>query len=409
MRYIHKIHINKIRHLQNIDIPIENDTYPHLILTGKNGSGKTSVLEAVANHLQNIANDPYKNFLSLEQNIKYYQDKLNSGDYGVEDERWLAYNKGQYVFYFGEVKIDFYNIDDFISKYQKGNFIIAFYQANRKVVINEPLNPTKPAIKEVWSTKEMATREFLNFLSDLKIQEALARNEKLDHEADLINTWFVDFEKLLKKVFQDDTLQLLFNYKDYSFQILTQGKTFKFTEMSDGFAAVLEIIIDLILKMQRKDTLTRAYQQEGIVLIDEVETHLHLELQRLVLPLLTQLFPNIQFIVTTHSPFVLNSIGNAVAFDLEHQQLVDDLTEYSYESLAEGYFGVRTSSSYTEMQLDKLKKLLEKETLLSSEKSELKSLIHDFDKIPEVVSPLIVGEYLRLKNKYIAVINSLEV
>ncbi|MFC2349729.1 MAG: AAA family ATPase [Capnocytophaga granulosa] len=409
MRYIHKIHINKIRHLQNIDIPIENDTYPHLILTRKNGSGKTSVLEAVANHLQNIANDPYKNFLSLEQNIKYYQDKLNSGDYGVEDERWLAYNKGQYVFYFGEVKIDFYNIDDFISKYQKGNFIIAFYQANRKVVINEPLNPTKPAIKEVWSTKEMATREFLNFLSDLKIQEALARNEKLDHEADLINTWFVDFEKLLKKVFQDDSLQLLFNYKDYSFQILTQGKTFKFTEMSDGFAAVLEIIIDLILKMQRKDSLTRAYEQEGIVLIDEVETHLHLELQRLVLPLLTQLFPNIQFIVTTHSPFVLNSIGNAVAFDLEHQQLVDDLTEYSYESLAEGYFGVRTSSSYTEMQLDKLKKLLEKETLLSSEKSELKSLIHDFDKIPEVVSPLIVGEYLRLKNKYIAVINSLEV
>ncbi len=408
-RYIHKIHINKVRHLQNIEIPIENDTYPHLILTGKNGSGKTSVLEAVANHLQNIANDPYKTFLALEPRIKHYQDQLNNGNNSVDNERRLEYDKKQYTFYFGEVKIELYNIDDFISKYQKGNFIIAFYQANRKVVINEPLNPTKPAIKEVWSTKEIATIEFLNFLSDLKIQEALARNEKLDHEADLINTWFVDFEKLLKKVFQDDALQLLFNYKNYSFQIFTQGKTFKFTEMSDGFAAVLEIIIDLILKMQRKDSLTRAYRQEGIVLIDEVETHLHLELQRLVLPLLTQLFPNIQFIVTTHSPFVLNSIGNAVAFDLEHQQLVDDLTEYSYESLAEGYFGVKTSSSYTEMQLERFEELLKKETLLSSEKSELKSLIHDFDKIPEVVSPLIVGEYLRLKNKYIAVINSLEV
>lgn len=409
MRYIHKIHINKIRHLQNIDIPIENDLYPHLILTGKNGSGKTSVLEAVANHLQNIANDPYKIFLSYEQNIKYYEDKLNYGSNSIDDKINLENYKKQYAFYFGEVNVDFYNIDDFISKYQKGEFIIAFYQANRKVVINEPLNPTKPAIKEIWSTKEIATIEFLNFLSDLKIQEALARNEKLDREADIIKTWFVDFEKLLKKVFQDEALQLLFNYKDYSFQIFTQGKTFKFTEMSDGFAAVLEIIIDLILKMQRKDTLTRAYQQEGIVLIDEVETHLHLELQRLVLPLLTQLFPNIQFIVTTHSPFVLNSIGNAIAFDLEHQELVDDLTEYSYESLAEGYFGVRTSSSYAEMQLDKLKKLLEKETLLSSEKSELKSLINDFDKIPEVVSPLIVGEYLHLKNQYMAVINSLEV
>ena len=177
MRYIHKIHINKIRHLQNINIPIEKDLYPHLILTGKNGSGKTSVLEAVANHLQNIANNPYKTFLSIEQDIKYYQNRLNNVSNSVDNERGLAFYKEQYAFYFSEVKVDFYNIDDFISKYQKGNFIIAFYEAKRKVVINEPLNPTKPAIKEVWSTKEIATREFLNFLSDLKIQEALARNE----------------------------------------------------------------------------------------------------------------------------------------------------------------------------------------------------------------------------------------
>ncbi len=386
-RYIHKIHINKVRHLQNIEIPIENDTYPHLILTGKNGSGKTSVLEAVAEHIERVVNHFDKNFLDYEDAKEYYTNK--------------------HPLFFGDISIDFYNIDDFISKYQKGNFIIAFYQTNRKVVINEPLNPTKPTIKEVWSTKEIATIEFLNFLSDLKIQEALARNEKLDHEADMINSWFVDFEKLLKKVFQDEALQLLFNYKDYSFHILTQGKTFKFTEMSDGFAAVLEIIIDLILKMQRKDSLTRAYEQEGIVLIDEVETHLHLELQRLVLPLLTQLFPNIQFIVTTHSPFVLSSISNAVAFDLEHQQLVEDLTEYSYESLAEGYFGVKTSSSYTEMQLERFKELLNKETLLSSEKNELKNLISDFDKISEVVSPLVVGAYLQLKNEHIETINSL--
>ena len=136
MRYIQKIHINKIRHLQNIDIPIENDLYPHLILTGKNGSGKTSVLQAIANHLQNIANDPYKNFLRYEQNIKYYQDILNNGSNSVNDKKGLEINKKQYAFYFGEVKVDFYNIDDFISKYQKGEFIIAFYEANRKVVIN---------------------------------------------------------------------------------------------------------------------------------------------------------------------------------------------------------------------------------------------------------------------------------
>ena len=54
------------------------------------------------------------------------------------------------------------------------------------------------------------------------------------------------------------------------------------------------------------------------------------------MPLLTKVFPNIQFIITTHSPFVLSSMPNAVAYDLEHQEVLDNLTEYSYESLAEG-------------------------------------------------------------------------
>ena len=50
--------------------------------------------------------------------------------------------------------------------------------------------------------------------------------------------WFVNFEGLLGEIFQDKDLQLYFNYKDYSFKILTKGKEFKFTELSDGFAAV---------------------------------------------------------------------------------------------------------------------------------------------------------------------------
>jgi ABC-type glutathione transport system ATPase component len=75
-----------------------------------------------------------------------------------------------------------------------------------------------------------------------------------------------------------------------------------------------------------------------LVLIDEIETHLHIELQKRILPFLTSLFPKIQFIVTTHSPFVLTSIDNAVVFDLERQQRVEDLWLYSSEALVEDYF-----------------------------------------------------------------------
>ena len=246
----------------------------------------------------------------------------------------------------------------------------------------------------------------MNFLSDLKIQEALARNENQINDADEINKWFVDFTGILHQIFLDNDLCLKFNYKDYSFRILSHGKEFKFTELSDGYAAILDIVVDLILKMQSKNSLTRAYKKKGIVLIDEVETHLHLEMQKMIMPILTKVFPNIQFIVTTHSPFVLNSLENAVAYDLEHQEVISDLPQYSYEALAEGYFGVSSESSYMKMQLEKLANLLQKGELTDSDKYEIRLLIADLDKVPESVSPNIVGDYFAIKTKYASVIKS---
>ena len=409
-RYIKNIHIKQVRHLKDINLPLEKEDYPHLMITGKNGSGKTSLLNAIANHIERIANDSYKNFESYERQIEYFEKHLKKENpqNTLSIEQQLQYYKNQYELFFGEVIVAFEDVDSLIRKYQDGNFIIAFYEAHRTIKnLQEPINPTKPELQDKWGIKQTSTQEFLKFLADLKIQEALARNEKLERDADQIREWFVNFERLLGEIFQDKDLQLYFNYKDYSFKILTKGKEFKFTELSDGFAAVLEIIVDLILKMQHKNQLTRAYKREGIVLVDEIETHLHLELQKVIMPLLTEIFPNIQFIVTTHSPFVLSSLSNAVAFDLEHQEIIEDLTEYSYESLAEGYFGVKTASSYMGMQLDRLEELLKKEMLSLSEKTELKDLICDFDKIPEVVSPKIIGRYLQLKNQHFAKINAL--
>lgn len=240
----------------------------------------------------------------------------------------------------------------------------------------------------------------------MKIQEALARNENQINDADEINKWFIDFTEILRQIFQDNDLRLKFNYKDYSFRILSHGKEFKFTELSDGYAAILDIVVDLILKMQSKNSLTRAYKKKGIVLIDEVETHLHLEMQKMIMPILTKVFPNIQFIVTTHSPFVLNSLENAVAYDLEHQEVISDLPQYSYEALAEGYFGVSSESSYMKMQLEKLSNLLQKGELTDSDKYEIRLLIADLDKVPESVSPNIVGDYFAIKTKYASVIKS---
>lgn len=92
---------------------------------------------------------------------------------------------------------------------------------------------------------------------------------------------------------------------------------FDFNELSSGYAAVLDIVVDLIIRMESQTERRFDFSVAGIVLIDEIETHLHLELQRKILDLLTSIFPNIQFIMSTHSPFIINSVDNAVIYDLE--------------------------------------------------------------------------------------------
>lgn len=333
--FIKNIHVNELFHLKDFDIPIVDEQTPHLMITGKNGSGKTVLLNAIADYFEHIRNNSFMYLRYVNA-----QNQLANG-------KIMQQNLNEFRQFNNRIRLDFTNAIELANNYQNGNFIVAFYQAARKPQMVEPKNPTKPVYNTHGEVRATVTGQFLNFLSDLKIQEALARNENQMEDAEEINQWFIDFGELLCQIFQDKDLHLKFNYKDYSFHILTEGKEFKFTEVSDGYAAILDIVVDLILKMQTKDSLTRAYQKKGIVLIDEVETHLHLELQKMIMPFLTKVFPNIQFIITTHSPFVLNSLDNAVAFDLEHRETINELTQYSYEALAEGYFGVSSESSYT--------------------------------------------------------------
>ncbi len=407
--FIKNIKINKLLHLQDFNIPIANEKTPHLILTGKNGTGKTILLNAIADFLDIVKEDTSMHFLNYYNYLEQWKNKKNnSPQETMQATERIKYYQNKIVNLYGKVNVDMVDIAQIIEQYQKKNFVISFYGAGRLAKMNEPKNPTKPNLQVNGKASSSLTAQFLYFLSDLKIQEALARNEQQYNDADNIKAWFENFEKILKDIYNDQELQLEFIYKDYSFKIHTNGESFKFNEMSDGYIAAIDIIADLILKMQDGDSLTRNYQKQGIVLIDEIETHLHLELQRLVMPLLTRIFPNIQFIVTTHSPFVLSSMSNAIAYDLEHRVIIDELTEYSYESLAEGYFGVKTDSSYMEMRLNSLKALLKKESLTNGEEEQLLSLIADFDKIPEAVSPTIVGEFMRLKVEYSDKIKSLQ-
>lgn len=384
--FVREIKIDRLFHLKDLEISIPDSASPHLIITGMNGSGKTVLLQIMADLLQLVIRDSNETGF----NIKVYsKSSLNEYEdvYGVETS-------------LGAIKCSCFDTRGVQIGFELNEFVFAYYQADRSFKMIEPVSPQKPVVV-TDDIRHNSSEQFINFLVDLKFQELLAISNKDSQRSSEINSWFNTFEGLLRELFEDEELTLQFSQQDsYSFNVSTRGQTFGFNEMSDGYKAALNIVADLILRMHKQGKLSDVFTKEGIVLIDEIETHLHLSLQKMIMPFLTGVFPNIQFIVTTHSPFVLSSMPNAVAYDLEHQEVISNLTEYSYEALAEGYFGVKTPSSYSEMRLNDFRRLLEKAQWSEADRIKIKNLKEDFEKIPEVVSPLIVGEYKRLSIKY---------
>jgi len=88
-----------------------------------------------------------------------------------------------------------------------------------------------------------------------------------------------------------------------------RGRQLNVAQLSDGEKCVLALVGDLARRMVLANPgSVEPLQEQAVVLIDEVELHLHPGLQRIVLHELGSIFPNVQFIVTTHSPQVLSAV-----------------------------------------------------------------------------------------------------
>ena len=91
------------------------------------------------------------------------------------------------------------------------------------------------------------------------------------------------------------------------------GHVAPWTELSDGYHAFIALVADIARRavmLNELDGADAPAQVEGVVLIDELDLHLHPRWQREALPRLRDAFPRLQFIITTHSPQVLSSAEN---------------------------------------------------------------------------------------------------
>ena len=411
LSYITELGIKSVRHLKDIDISLcssGNTGLKHLMLTGKNGSGKTSVLDALSRYLDMICRD--KSYFTYLHNLKTNQESLeifvNSHvKQETIDQLKANIRNAESMLDQKRQGLDIaFNCDPKLlhDRFEAGEFVLAYFRDNRIFDATVPKHVEKVQIKERYAISEDPRKDFIKYLVDKKVSQSLYQTKNELERAKALENWFTSFEALLRNIFEDPTLILDFDVDTFQFKIREKNREpFDFNSMSAGYAAILDIVVSIIMRMEARTNGRFEFDMPGIVLIDELETHLHYELQKKVLPFLCSVFPNIQFVVSTHSAFILNSIDNAVIYDLENRTLVKNgLSDVPYEGIIKGYFDVSTMSRELQEKFERYKALVGKNILSDDDLAEIARLSIALDEIPDYLSPELAAEYQRLKTEF---------
>ena len=376
--FISEIDIEKLYHLSDIKIKLDSNKRQHLLLTGKNGSGKTSLLLEIEKFLRAINDeklsqvfDQYPTWIN-EAKKKVLSASSDSEKYAADKD--LKQCLGFLKKYSDGVQINLNQYEGLEMMYHNGKFITAYFPSERKAQFMRPNGVENITLENTYGIDESAGDILLKYMVHLKTQQAYARNEGDQTTANQIQKWFDRFDSALQILLDEESIHIEYDYKKYDFKIRQNGREpFSCNELSDGYSSLIYIVSDLILRMDKnwllEDKISE-YDYQGIVLIDELETHLHIELQKKIFPFLTKFFPKIQFIVTTHSPYILNSISNAKAYDLERQVELDNLSGFSSDDLAEGYFEADAYSDELKNSLNRYEELCLRNDLTEDERAE---------------------------------------
>jgi predicted ATP-binding protein involved in virulence len=131
-----------------------------------------------------------------------------------------------------------------------------------------------------------------------------------------------------------------------------------FSNLSDGQRCMLAMVGDMAqkaAKLNRQFGSEVLQRTQGVVLIDELDLHLHPRWQRRIIEDLRRAFPKMQFVCTTHSPFLIQSIRQGQLIQLDEQDTESlEYENQSIEDIAEFVQGVKMpQSSQRAVELDK--------------------------------------------------------
>ena len=342
------------------------------LLIGNNGAGKTAILDALASTISEFldgfpsdgnilekdkrpaqVDDIRHEFITLGQDTKKERSAytLLSAEGIVDNEEisWFFSIKLHSSFKQTDTSASIRNIAhryfNKITEIDTYLPIIAYYGTGRlwKKIDDKELETLSP------DSRLAGYRSCLNPASDLeqlfrwfKTQEIIAlQKQEKRHTLEAVREAIVNMIPDAHRAWWD------VDWDEILIETVIQGKTqtIPFHLLSDGYRNMIGMVADIAYRMATLNPQLEAEvikQTEGIVLIDEIDLHLHPKWQREVVGRLLETFPKVQFVASSHSPFIIQSLygrEDCLLWDLEKEAPLS-IESKSIEDIAENQQGV---------------------------------------------------------------------
>jgi len=357
--HIEKLRMQNFRGFKDVTIDFPSNL---AVFIGVNGSGKSSIIDC----LDNLLFELIRPLLRVTRNVKsssaygmnsFGENDISNGSQETINELtflYLEFRKEfsrniniKYCFAYPSSseeprlnkensKLDDIEIfKDFIYSQIDNNSnqsipLVVCYSTKRSVTYyrlsgSSPLSQNAAKLPQVDCYEDATNQNRINFETFFlwfKHNEDLEQELKLDGDLNYQDYQLSLVRKAIISILPDYT-DLKVRRSRMQIVLKKQDHELVLNQLSDGEKNLLVMVADIArrLAIANPDPTKNALEGEGIILIDEIELHLHPQWQRDIIPRLTSTFPNCQFIVTTHSPQVLSNVKKENVFIVEDFQV----------------------------------------------------------------------------------------
>jgi predicted ATPase len=395
--YLKKILINNIGPFDEINIDFrfhENGNPKPIIFVGENGSGKTIILSPIIDALYEYANKLFLDDILPKMGTGYTFYKLSGG---INVKTGSAYGFAALRFMQGNDKYEYldkngnFEQQKITNKFQDFSLFPLstpgtdnqkltsnFNAEQKKTLESEFINgpyfylPAYRFEEPFWKNKQIKNSHeftdnirFSNYLNkEIESIETFQKNKAflldlvLDHVIKDIDAIikFSNVNQILRKIKKKENIQLYIGPRG-SYRVgiseVINNQNMLILPSLDNLSLGETMMLDMFLNILRHSDSSRKplNEIEGIVIIDEIDIHLHINLQKDILPDLIKLFPKIQFILTSHSPFFLlgmEKIFGADNFEIINLPNGNKITAERFSEFEKAYESLKETEKYDE-------------------------------------------------------------